>query len=235
MDGTTLLLAIIVGALAGSVVNMLASRLPAEGDLPAVGVPLRPASEAPDTLAFVPLAGAWMPDARAIDWPKLGTELAALFIVGIAFLRYDDWLVSARTAVFALILLLILRIDWQNHLIFSVTIVPAIAVALVFQALGSTSEMLWSIGAATGAALLFLALYGLALAVYRRRALGFGDVLLAALIGAMTGQLVVVALIFGMFLAALGGLFLIAIRVRKRTDYIPYGAYLCLGAIIVIL
>jgi prepilin signal peptidase PulO-like enzyme (type II secretory pathway) len=38
-----------------------------------------------------------------------------------------------------------------------------------------------------------------------------------------------------MLLASFGGLFLIAIRVRKRTDYIPYGAYLSLGALIVVL
>jgi leader peptidase (prepilin peptidase) / N-methyltransferase len=44
-----------------------------------------------------------------------------------------------------------------------------------------------------------------------------------------------VALFLGMFLAAFGGLFLIAIRQRTRTDYIPYGAYLCLGAIIVVI
>jgi leader peptidase (prepilin peptidase) / N-methyltransferase len=235
MDVSMLLLAIVLGAVAGSIINMLASRLPATGDPPAIGLPLRPASETPDALALVPLAGAWMPSMRAIDWPKLATELAALLVTTIALLRYDDWLVSLRAAVFALILLLILRIDWQNHLIFSITIAPAILLAFVLHALDSLRALAWSVGAAVGAALLFLLLYFLALAIYRRRALGFGDVLLAALIGAMTGQFVVAALIFGMLLAAVGGLFLIAIRVRKRTDYIPYGAYLCLGAIIVVL
>jgi leader peptidase (prepilin peptidase)/N-methyltransferase len=52
----------------------------------------------------------------------------------------------------------------------------------------------------------------------------------------MTGlQGVGAALLLGVFLAAVGGLMLIAIRVRTRTDFIPYGAYLSLGAIVVVL
>ncbi|MGN6699764.1 MAG: prepilin peptidase, partial [Thermomicrobiales bacterium] len=77
--------------------------------------------------------------------------------------------------------------------------------------------------------------YLLALAIYRRRALGFGDVLLAALIGAMAGPNVGVALIIGMFLGAVGGLALVALKVRTMRDYIPYGAYLCAGTIIALL
>ncbi|MBX6341626.1 MAG: prepilin peptidase, partial [Thermomicrobiaceae bacterium] len=56
------------------------------------------------------------------------------------------------------------------------------------------------------------------------------------LIGALPGrELVVPAIFYGMALAALGGVFLIAIRRRGRRDYIPYGAYLCLGTILVLL
>ena len=43
------------------------------------------------------------------------------------------------------------------------------------------------------------------------------------------------AILLGMILAAAGGIFLVAIKVKKRTDYIPYGAYLSLGAIVTVL
>jgi leader peptidase (prepilin peptidase) / N-methyltransferase len=46
---------------------------------------------------------------------------------------------------------------------------------------------------------------------------------------------VVPALLLGMLLGALGGLFLVAIGKRTRHDFIPYGAYLCAGAIVVLL
>lgn len=235
MEPILIILGVVIGGVAGSLINVFATRLPAEGDPPLVGPPLRPRTQQPDAFALIPWIGAWQRSPGGIDLPKLGTDVGATVISVFAFARNDSWLDGLRAAIFALILLLILRIDWQHHLIFTITIAPAIVVALVFQAFDSLGALAWAAGAGIGAALLFALLFVLALAMYRRRALGFGDVLLAALIGAMTGAVVHVAILLGMFLAALGGLFLIAIRVRSRRDYIPYGAYLCLGAIIVIL
>lgn len=235
MDAGAVVLALVAGSVAGSFINVLASRLPAEGDPPMLGLPLRPSTNEPDSWGLIPWVGAWQRNGNGVDLPKLGTEAGATAIALIAFLRHDGWMESIRVAVFALILLLILRIDWQNHLIFTITIAPAIVIALVFHALDSMSAVWWAIGASVGAALAFGALFMLALVMYGRRALGFGDILLAALIGAMAGAVTHVAILLGIFLAAIGGLFLIAIRVRSRTDYIPYGAYLCLGAIIVLL
>ena len=226
--------ALIAGGIAGSLINVVATRLPADGDPPVVGPPLRPNTANPDPLALIPFAGAWQ-RAGGIDWPKLATDLGAAAIIAIALWRHDFSFDGLRAIVFALALLLIMRIDWQNHLIFTITILPAIVVALALQGWSSTDELIWSVGAMFGAALVFLVLFILALVVYGKRALGLGDIWLAALIGAMTGEDVIAAILLGMFLAAFGGLFLILIRVRKRTDYIPYGAYLCLGAMVVVL
>jgi leader peptidase (prepilin peptidase)/N-methyltransferase len=214
-------------------INVIASRLPADGDPPILGLPIRP-NGGEDAFALIPFLGARQPGGR-IDWPKLGSDIAAAATVVVAFGRYGFSFDGLRAAVFALALLLVLRIDWQNHLIFTITILPAILVALAFQAFSSTDELVWSAIAMVGAAVVFLVLFILALVIYGKRALGLGDIYLAGLIGAMTGESVVNAIILGMCLAAFGGLFLILIRVRSRTDYIPYGAYLCLGAMIVVL
>lgn len=227
--------ALVSGGIAGSLINVLASRLPADGDPDIIGPPIRPNSKREDWFGLIPFFGAWQRDGTGIDRPKLGTDLAATAIVAIALLRHDFSFNGIRAAIFALALLIVLRIDWQNHLIFTITIVPAIVVALAFQAYSSFDDLIWATGAMFGAALLFLVLFILALVIYGKRALGLGDIWLAALIGAMTGQSVIAALLLGMFLAGFGGLFLILIRVRSRTDYIPYGAYLCLGAIVVVL
>jgi leader peptidase (prepilin peptidase)/N-methyltransferase len=232
---TLVLTAIVAGGVAGSLINVIASRLPAESEPAIVGAPFRPGSETADPFGLIPFVGAWQRAMGAIDWPKLATDIGAAAIVVIALWRHDFSFDALRAALFALALLVILRIDWQNHLIFTITIVPAIVVALALQAFSSTDELIWSLGAMAGAGLLFLGLFFLALVMYGKRALGMGDIWLAALIGAMTGENVITALILGMFLAGFGGLFLIAIRVRSRTDYIPYGAYLCLGAIITVL
>jgi leader peptidase (prepilin peptidase)/N-methyltransferase len=226
---------IIIGGLAGTAINMLATRLPAEGDPSPVGPPLRPVSQQGDTLAFVPYAGAWMPAARAIDWPKLGTDIAAALLTALAFALNGAGMDGIRAALFSLVLLLILRIDWQNHLIFTITIGPGILLALVLQALISPHALMVAVIAGAASALVFLVLFMAALLIYQKRALGFGDVLLAALIGAMTGAEAPGAILLGMILGAVGGLALVAIRVRKTSDYIPYGAYLCLGAILAII
>ena len=232
---TVVLTALIAGGIAGSLINVIATRLPAEGDPAIIGPPFRPGTATPDSFALVPYLGAWQQVRDRLDWPKLATDLGAAAVVAISLIRYDFSFDALRAAVFALALLIILRIDWQNHLIFSITILPAIIVALAFQAYSSFDELVWSLGAMFGAGLLFLFLFVLAILMYGKRALGLGDIWLAALIGAMTGENVIAAIVIGMFLAGFGGLFLILIRVRSRTDYIPYGAYLCLGAIVTVL
>lgn len=235
MDTVGLIIAaVLIGGVIGSAINLLATRLPA--DLPMLGWPVSIATKQPSRWAAIPFIGAFDRDGRRIDWPKFGTEVAASAVVAIAFLAHELSFERWRALVFASVLLLILRIDWQNHLIYMVTIVPGLVIALGFSAAESRGQLLSSVVAGIGAAFLFLLLFMLAFAIYRQRALGFGDVLLAALIGAMTGlQGVGSALLLGITLAALGGLLLIAIRVRKRTDFIPYGAYLSLGAMVVVL
>ncbi|RIK39727.1 MAG: peptidase A24 [Chloroflexi bacterium] len=232
--GFVFLIAIFAGGLIGSAINWIATRLPA--DLPMSGPPLRAWDDQPSGWAFVPFVGALDRETRRVDWPKLATDAAAAVIVAIALvvkgLTFDGW----RALVFASVLLLILRIDWQNHLIYFATIIPGLALALGFSAAASWTQFLSAVAAGVAAAFLFLLLFMLAFAIYKQRALGFGDVLLAALIGAMTGlRGVGSALMLGIILAAVGGVLLVAIRVRKRTDFIPYGAYLSLGAIVVIL
>lgn len=226
----------VVGALAGALVHAIAVRLPA-GQEP-VGPPVCVACS-------VVLPGAGLLPFRSIACPecgasspraKLATELAGAAIVVTALLLHGLTYRGISAALFSLILLVILRIDWAHHLIYTVTIVPGIAIALLAAALHSM-EMLLSAGiAAVSAGLVFALLFGLAILIYRQRALGSGDILLAILLGAMTGTARVVSAIFlGMVLAAAGGLLLVALRRRTRRDYIPYGAYLCAGTILVLL
>jgi leader peptidase (prepilin peptidase)/N-methyltransferase len=228
------ILAVVLGGCVGSAINWLATRLPA--DLPLAGPPLRVWDSQPSRWALVPFAGAFERGSRRIDWPKLATECGATAVAATAFLAQDLPFNAWRALIFASVLLLILRIDWQNHLIYMITIVPGLVIALALSAAESRNQLLSSVVAGIGAAVLFLLLFLLAFAIYHQRALGFGDVLLAALIGAMTGlQGVGSALLLGIFMAAVGGLVLVAIRVRSRTDFIPYGAYLSLGAMVVVL
>jgi len=225
-----------LGALAGALVHAVAVRLPA--GLDPLGAPVCTACRASfGGSGLVPFRRPTCPNCGVpAHWAKVATEAAAAAIVVAALLLRGLTYWGVSGAVFSLLLLVILRIDWQHHLIYTATIVPGLAVALVAAALHSPGMLLSAGIAAVGAGLLFALLFGLAVLLYRQRALGSGDILLAVLIGAMTGVgRVAPALFLGMVLAAAGGLLLMALGKRGRRDYIPYGAYLCAGTIVVLL
>jgi leader peptidase (prepilin peptidase) / N-methyltransferase len=231
-----ILLAATGGAFAGSVIHATSLRLPAHLDPlgRAICTECHAGLSMSAFIPFLPLRCAEC--GTRTNWHKPATELAAAAIVAISALSHGFNLDGLTYALLSLVLLLILRIDWQHHLIYTVVIVPGVVLAFLFAALNSQSELISAGIAAFGAGLLFAVFFGLAILIYRKHALGMGDILLAFLIGAMARlELVVGALLLGMLLAALGGLFLIAIGKRTRYDYIPYGAYLCLGAMIVLL
>lgn len=236
MVGVALLTAVIFGGSAGSLVHSISTRLPADQD--PIGPPVcHNCGQETTSRNYIPLRLDHCPHCGAAgNWYKVATVIAAIGLTAVSLLVHGLTLTGALTAIFCLILLLILRIDWQNHLIFVITIVPSLAFVLGAAALQSQSQLLSAVVAGMGAGLLFSFFFLLALLIYRRQALGFGDILLVVLIGAITGiQRVVPAIFFGMLLAAFGGLFLVAIGKRTRQDYIPYGAYLCIGTIIILL
>lgn len=228
-----LLTALAAGWLLGTGINVIATRLPS--DQPLIGPPLTTSDGVSAPYHMIPYVGTWLGD-RGNDWPNFATQIGAATVVGIALLLHGFSLAALQAVVLSTILLTILRIDWQHHLIFMLTIWPGILIALLFSLLNSPRDLLSSALAGLGAAAVFLGLYLLAIAIYKRRALGLGDVFLAGLIGTMVGLPFIFQTIFlGMLAGALGGLFLVAIRVRTRKDYIPYGAYLSFAAIVVVL
>lgn len=231
----------LLGSLAGSWIDHATLAIPARRrpfGLPACAHCERPVRG----LALAPLLGPFIAP-RCPDCNEPGsrlrplTEVVSGFLFVLTYWRFGSTPHTVATLLFIVLLLLLLRIDWTNHLIFPTTIYAGLLLAIGYAAIfpRQPNALLWAVVGAAGAAFFFLLLYLLARLLYRRRALGFGDVLLAALIGAMAGTATVRALLLGMLLAAAGGLLLVALRVRTMRDYIPYGAYLCAGTIAVLL
>ncbi len=229
------LLAGVLGAFAGSLIHSASVRLPA--DLDPIGPPLCPnCSALQSSRALIPGWPKACPTCGASDHrQRWATEVAATVLAVSSIVVYRVTVLGIGVALFSLLLLLILRIDWQHHLIYTVTIVPGIVLALALATLRSPRALLSASVAGIGAGLLFAFFFALAILIYRKQALGFGDILLAVLIGTMTGvHAILSALFVGMLLAAVGGLVLVLLGVRGRRDYIPYGAYLCAGTILVL-
>ena len=134
-------------------------------------------------------------------------------------------------AAVATVLLLLTAIDLQRRLIPNVIVLPAIVVVLIAQiALFPDRTLEWLL-ASFGAALFFF----VPLLIYPA-GMGMGDVKLAALIGAVLGWSVAVA-ILGALLA--GAVFAVAVLVREgmsaRKKAIPYGPFIAFGGIVVML
>ena len=237
----TLLAIFIVGTVAGLFIDHAAGAIPNERRL--LALPTCPECGKPwRGLQLLPVIGSlWSPKCAqcgaSTSRLRPFTEIVTGVLFVLAYWRHGPGAAFVATAAFIAVLLVILRIDWRHHLIYPNTVLLGLVLAFGYAAIfpRQSNALLWSTVAAIGAAVLFLFLFVLAQVIYRQRALGFGDVLLAALIGAMAGTNTLVALVVGMVLAALGGLLLVALRVRTMRDYIPYGAYLCAGTIATLL
>ena len=68
---------------------------------------------------------------------------------------------------------------------------------------------------------------------FRKDAMGGGDVKLMAMVGSFLGtKLVLLSIFLGSLFGAMVGGMLILFRLKTRKDYIPFGPYLALGAVI---
>ncbi len=101
---------------------------------------------------------------------------------------------------------------------------------------GETAAMKGFAWGVVGAAFGFLLMEGLAVLgrmVFRKEALGFGDVKLMGAVGAFFGIRAVLATLFmGSMLGALVGVFLILTGKRKLGRHIPFGPYLVAAVLI---
>jgi len=72
--------------------------------------------------------------------------------------------------------------------------------------------------------------------IFKKEAMGGGDVKLAAMIGAFLGwKYITISLFLGFFLGALVGILLIMMKIKNREDAVPFGPFIVLGSMITLL
>jgi leader peptidase (prepilin peptidase)/N-methyltransferase len=124
--------------------------------------------------------------------------------------------------------------DLKHRLILDLVTYPAFVVALVLAAVTPGLSILQAVIGAVGMGGFFLIFH-----VVSRRGLGLGDVKLVALIGAVAGlgaghYQALEAIVVGVFLGGVVALLLLITRIRSLKDPIPYGPFLCVGAVVVL-
>ncbi|MCP4415744.1 MAG: prepilin peptidase [Chloroflexi bacterium] len=209
----------VIGLMAAVIINTLADYLPS---------------------SHTPLKPQW----ATWGWSKRKRPLLVFIATAVLFatLPYflEDVVDTAVNSFHIAVLILIIVTDLEHRLIFDVVTLPATAVALVaslFVSSGENSIRLAVVGAITGYIIFFL-LYRLAHFLYgaERIPLGYGDVKLAMLMGAMLGfHRIFFALILGVLLGGIFSLLLLLTRRVSRDTALPYGQYLALAAIVMLI
>jgi leader peptidase (prepilin peptidase)/N-methyltransferase len=202
------------------------------------GAPLPP-------LAWLPLYGLGTAfrcpncETRQSLW-RAATEVLTALYFAVAASRIDDGLHLTAVLVFTFPLLVIFLVDTWTRLIYTNVIYLGAAAGLIFAlAEGGLDELLKAFLAMAAALGVFVLFYLFAGVVYRSVRVvpfGKGDVYLAVMIASMVRlEDLIRALFLGILLAAVGGLLLIASKRVSRRQAMPYGPYLCLGALIALI
>ncbi len=181
--------------------------------------------------------------------PAMGTELWAArrqehyiggFLGGlglpVAYLLRSSFTDLVVTSVFLLVLIPALIIDLRHHLVYPVMTLVGFLCALGLNPVAGEVDLDDSLfGAALGVAI-YLPLFVLVRVIFEVEAPGFGDVLLAGIIGGMVGyELAPAAFLLGSLFGALASGWLLLIGRKGRRDYIPFGSGMCLAAIVVLI
>ena len=149
-----------------------------------------------------------------------------------------DWALPAYL-VFAAAMVAVTVIDLEHSIVPNRVVVATLAASVPLLAVAALLDGAWSsfatavVGAlAAGGALL-------AVNLASPRGMGMGDVKLAVVLGLFLGWIdlghVLLGMFLGFLLGALGGVVLIALKLRTRRDHVPFAPFLAGGAVVAVL
>ena len=183
-------------------------------------------------------AAPWLPEKYGWTWLEwgLGPVLGALSFGLFAGRETLTW-AALETFLWMAVFVQIVLFDLKHRLILDKITYPAIVVAVVLSAVTPGLSFTRSLigGVVIGGFFLLFHLIS-------RHGIGLGDAKLGALIGAVTGLgldspdhlQAIYAVTGGVFLGGIVALLLLVTRVRSLKDPIPYGPFLCAGAVLVL-
>jgi leader peptidase (prepilin peptidase)/N-methyltransferase len=212
----------VIGVVTGRLLTVVVERVPAR-------TPLGPGWKA---LLRSPLG-----TANKAHTPAIELATAALFAAGALRLG-ADWTLPAFLVFFAA-LMAVTVIDLEHYIVPNRIVLATLVVSVPLLALAALIEGDWTslrtalLGSvAAGAGLLVINLIS-------PRGMGMGDVKLALVLGLFLGWFdlghVLLGLFLGFLLGAVGGLLLIALRMRSRSDHVPFAPFLAGGAVLAVL
>jgi len=237
----SVMVAVLVGAVIGSFLNVCIHRLPSRESI------VRPGSRCPQCktaiawydnipiFSYLWLRGRCRSCRARIGWRYPLVE--ALNAAGYGFIVWRFGVIPMGLVYGALFSALIVAsfIDLDHMIVPDRITLPGIALGLVAGTLLLPRWWDSLVGLVLGGGLLYVMAW-ISPYLFGKEGMGGGDIKLLAMIGAFLGwQQVLLTVIVGGLLGSVLGVGLIAARVISRTDYIPFGPFLSLGAVVAML
>ncbi|HVM21282.1 MAG TPA: prepilin peptidase [Egibacteraceae bacterium] len=246
MEPALVALCALLGLVFGSFANVVIHRVPAGESIvrppsacPRCGNAIAPRDNIP-VVSWLLLRGRCRHCREPIPgrYPAVEIAMAALF-AAVGWRVGLDWALPAFL-LFAWLLAVVAVIDAQtrkipNRLTYPLTPALAVLLAVAAVASGQPGRLVPAlVGGVAGFGALLL------LAIVQPRGMGIGDVKLAGFIGLGLGYLggwplVLLGLFGGFLLGGVVAVTLVATRLRRRRDLIPFGPYLSAGAVVALL
>ena len=155
-------------------------------------------------------------------------ELATALIWGGMAWGHGPTLTGVTGAVFFTILLGIAMTDLRSYIIPDEFSLGGLVIGLALAAMRSVDWLVWSVvGAVAGFVLLWLVAW-LGLKLFKKEAMGGGDIKMMAMVGAFVGWHGVLLTIF--LGALLGTIIFVPINLINRGKLVPFGIFLAVGA-----
>ena len=237
--GIDVVLIFILGLIVGSFSNVCIYRIPRNESIvyPASHCPkcrsnISPKDNIP-LLSFILLKGRCRNCKSKISIQYPIVELLTGLIYLIIYLIFG---LSIQTLIYIILssaLIIIAFIDINEQIVPDVISLPGIVIGFIISFfIPYISFTNSALGLVVGGGIILI--IGLAGSViFKKEAMGGGDVKLAAMIGAFLGwRYIIISLFLGFFLGAVAGIFLILSKIKSREDTVPFGPFIALGSLI---
>lgn len=240
--GIEIILIFILGLIVGSFSNVCIYRIPRNESI------IFPASHCPKCrsnislkdniplISYILLKGRCRNCKSKISIRYPVVELLTGLIYLIIYLIYGLSIQSLIYIILSSALIIIAFIDLNEQIVPDVISLPGIVIGFIISFFVSYISFINSaLGVIVGGGIILV--IGLAGSViFKKEAMGGGDVKLAAMIGAFLGwRYIIISLFLGFFLGAVVGIILILSKIKNREDTVPFGPFIALGSMITLL
>jgi len=240
--GINVVLIFVLGLIVGSFSNVCIYRIPRNESIiyPASHCPkcrskIKPVDNIP-LLSYILLKGRCHNCKSKISIQYPIVELLTGLIYLIIYLIYGLSIQSLIYIILSSALIIIAFIDLNEQIVPDIISLPGIIIGFILSFFVPYILFINSaLGVVVGGGIILI--IGLAGSViFKKEAMGGGDVKLAAMIGAFLGwRYIIISLFLGFFLGALAGIILILSKIKSREDVLPFGPFIVLGSLITLL